>query len=140
MTAHAQSTVTLSVWDLAGSSSLPVDDIAKAVSGAVLSILSKLQEKIQAGGISFRPRETTDSRISDSSSGGEFQAPSQKKHQTKVSCQIMLLFLASVVVHYRGFVPKFWFGWKGSGNFTNHVPPAPLLTVCFLAKVLHGFQ
>ena len=56
---------------MAGSSSsnsLPVDDIAKAVSGAVSSILSKLQDKNQG-----EAETKQESAISDSSSADKFQ-------------------------------------------------------------------
>ena len=72
---------------MAGSSSsnsLPVDDIAKAVSEAVSSILSKLQNRNQ------EPETKLQQAVLDTSSADEFQfvAPSQKTEeeddQTKV--------------------------------------------------------
>ena len=72
---------------MAGSSSsnsLPVDDIAKAVSEAVSPILSKLQNRNQ------EPETKLQQAVLDTSSADEFQfvAPSQKTEeeddQTKV--------------------------------------------------------
>ena len=67
--------------EMAGSSSsgsLPVDDIAKAVSGAVSSILSKLQNRNQEEA-ERKPQQA----VSDPSSADEFQpvAPSQKRRR-----------------------------------------------------------
>ena len=66
---------------MAGSSSsnsLPVDDIAKAVSGAVSSILSKLQNKHQG-----EAEKKQQPAISDSSSADEFQPvpPTSKRRK-----------------------------------------------------------
>ena len=61
---------------MAGPSSLP-DDIAKAVSGAVSSILSKLQNRNQEPGTKLQQA------VSDTSSADQFQlvAPSQKTEE-----------------------------------------------------------
>ena len=70
---------------MAGSSSsnsLPVDDIAKAVSGAVSSILSKLQNKNQG-----EAETKQQPAISDSSSADEFQLVPPTNKRRKIGKQ-----------------------------------------------------